>query len=170
MAASSQLVPAKVAALVEGVMTAMQITKLKTAAVVLLVLTAIGVGGGLLSRSTKAAAQAPALGEQEKRHEVKAPAAKYKSLFGKTLGVMSEHFEESGMKRHRATVPTLQRSVLVLSLGLFFPFYFSFRCHYRRILRLHHSHGLELVTFHLFLHQSLPRPRHHEVELTVKLP
>jgi RNA polymerase sigma factor (sigma-70 family) len=87
-AASLQAVPAKIAALMEGVMTAMLITKLKTAAVVLLVLVAVGVGGGLLSHSTSAQT-APALGEQ-----VKAPVTPYKAAFARALAVMGEHFEE----------------------------------------------------------------------------
>jgi RNA polymerase sigma factor (sigma-70 family) len=83
-------VPSKVAALMEGVMTGMVITKLKTAAVVLLVVAAVGIGGGLLSRSSPVAAQAPTLGEQEKR----TPATAYKAVFAKTLAVIAEHFEE----------------------------------------------------------------------------
>jgi RNA polymerase sigma factor (sigma-70 family) len=51
------VVPAKVVALMEGVMKAMLMTKLKTVTAVLLVLTAVGMGGGVLSRSTTAAAQ-----------------------------------------------------------------------------------------------------------------
>src|SRR6202035_1763506 len=51
------VVPAKVAALMEGVMKAMLMTKLKTVTAVLLVVSAVGMGGGLLSRSTTAAAQ-----------------------------------------------------------------------------------------------------------------
>jgi RNA polymerase sigma factor (sigma-70 family) len=51
------VVPVKVAALMEGVMKAMLITKLKTATVALLVVAAVATGGGLLSRTTTAAAQ-----------------------------------------------------------------------------------------------------------------
>jgi RNA polymerase sigma factor (sigma-70 family) len=89
-AASSQVVPTKVAPLMQGVITAMLIAKLKTVAVVLVALTAVGVGGGLLSRSTTVAAQAPVVGKQEAR----TPAAAYKAAFGKTLAVIAEHFEE----------------------------------------------------------------------------
>ena len=51
------VVPAKAVALMEGVMKAMLMTKLKTVTAVVLVVTAVGMGGGLLSRSTTAAAQ-----------------------------------------------------------------------------------------------------------------
>ncbi len=51
------VVPVKVAALMEGVMKAMLITKLKTVTVALLVVAVVATGGGLLSRSTTAAAQ-----------------------------------------------------------------------------------------------------------------
>jgi RNA polymerase sigma factor (sigma-70 family) len=50
------MIPLKVAALMEGVMKAMLITKLKTVTGALLVVAVAGVGGGLLSRSTTAAA------------------------------------------------------------------------------------------------------------------
>jgi RNA polymerase sigma factor (sigma-70 family) len=49
-------VPAKVAALMDGVMKAMLITRLRTVTAVLLVLAAVGIGGGLLCRSTTMAA------------------------------------------------------------------------------------------------------------------
>jgi RNA polymerase sigma factor (sigma-70 family) len=51
------VVPVKVAALMEGAMKAMLITKLKTVTVALLVVAAVGIGGGVLSRSTTAAAE-----------------------------------------------------------------------------------------------------------------
>jgi uncharacterized protein (TIGR03067 family) len=85
-------VPAKVAALMKGVMTAMLIAKLKTAVVVVLVLSVLGVAAGVLCRSTPATAQTTAVrGEQA---ETKTRATAYKSFFGKILAVMSEHFEE----------------------------------------------------------------------------
>lgn len=91
-AATAKLaIPTKVAALMRGVMTAMLVTKLKAAALVLLVLTVVGVGGGFLSRSTTATAQ-PA-GEQEKAHAKTQPTA-YREFFAKTLGVIAEHFEQ----------------------------------------------------------------------------
>jgi RNA polymerase sigma factor (sigma-70 family) len=52
------VVPVKVAVLMEGVMKAMLITKLKTATVALLVVTVVATGAGLHSRTTTAAAQA----------------------------------------------------------------------------------------------------------------
>jgi RNA polymerase sigma factor (sigma-70 family) len=51
------VVPAKVAVLMDGVMKAMLIVKLKTVTAVFLVIATVGVSGGLLSRSTTMAAQ-----------------------------------------------------------------------------------------------------------------
>jgi RNA polymerase sigma factor (sigma-70 family) len=56
-AAVAGAVPVKIAALMEGVMKAMLITKLKTVTAVLLVIATVGIGGGLLSRSTTRAAE-----------------------------------------------------------------------------------------------------------------
>jgi uncharacterized protein (TIGR03067 family) len=50
------VVPVKVATLMEGVMKAMLISKFKTVAAALLLLAAVGIGGGLLPRSTTRAA------------------------------------------------------------------------------------------------------------------
>jgi uncharacterized protein (TIGR03067 family) len=51
------VVPAKVAALTEGVMKAMLVTKLKTVTAALLVVASVGIGAGLLSHSTTVAAR-----------------------------------------------------------------------------------------------------------------
>jgi RNA polymerase sigma factor (sigma-70 family) len=51
------MIPVKVAALMEGVMKAMLITKLKTVTAALLIVAGAGIGGGLISRSSTAAAQ-----------------------------------------------------------------------------------------------------------------
>jgi RNA polymerase sigma factor (sigma-70 family) len=58
--AVAEVVPVKVAALLEGVMKAMLITRLKTVTVALLVVAVVATGGGLLSRSTTAVAQTAA--------------------------------------------------------------------------------------------------------------
>jgi RNA polymerase sigma factor (sigma-70 family) len=88
------VVPVKVAALMEGVMKAMLITKLKTVTAVLLVVAAVGISGGWASRSTTRAAEtAPVLDGKGSSHP-KTSEPQYKSIFIKTLGVMGEHFEE----------------------------------------------------------------------------
>jgi uncharacterized protein (TIGR03067 family) len=96
------LVPVKVAALMEGVMKAMLITKLKTVTVALLVVAVAVTGGGLLSCSTEAAAQtadepsSPQIFRVEGtgRAKVKASAPEYRSIFIKTLAVVTAHFEQ----------------------------------------------------------------------------
>jgi RNA polymerase sigma factor (sigma-70 family) len=88
------VVPAKVAALMEGVMKVMLITKLKTVTAVLLVVAAVGFGGGLLCRSTSLAAQTAPVLDGKESTEGKRTEPEYKSIFIKTLGVMGEHFEQ----------------------------------------------------------------------------
>jgi len=61
--AAAGLVSASVAALTEGVLRTMLLTKLKTAAVALLTLTVLGTGAGLLAR--RAFAERPASGGRE---------------------------------------------------------------------------------------------------------
>jgi polysaccharide biosynthesis/export protein len=62
-AAAAGVVPAKVAALTEGVLRAMMMTKLKAAAAVVLLLAGIGIGAGTLARQTWAA-DGPERGER----------------------------------------------------------------------------------------------------------
>jgi RNA polymerase sigma factor (sigma-70 family) len=99
--AGDGVVPVKVAALMEGVMKAMRISQLKKVTAVLLVVAALGTGGGWLCRTTTAAqtTQAPA-GEGSSDVKASEPEQQsifikeYKSIFIKTLGVTAEHFEE----------------------------------------------------------------------------
>jgi hypothetical protein len=88
------VVPVKVAALMEGVMKAMLITKLEKVTAVLLVVAAVGMGGGWLSRPTTVAAQAAPAPDGKATLDTKTSAQEYKSIFLKTLGVTAEHFEQ----------------------------------------------------------------------------
>jgi RNA polymerase sigma factor (sigma-70 family) len=110
------VVPAKVAALMEGVMKAMLAAKLKTVTAALLVVAAVGIGGGLLSRSRAAAQTAderlPKAAGEQRGYEKAAPQTtrvregtggseaktsepeEYKSIFIKILGVVAGHFEQ----------------------------------------------------------------------------
>jgi RNA polymerase sigma factor (sigma-70 family) len=110
------VVPAKVATLMEGVMKAMLAPKFKTVTAALLVVAALGIGGGLLSRSTatgqtaderlpraageqrdyeKVAPQATRVREGAGRSEAKtSEPEEYKSIFIKILGVVAGHFEQ----------------------------------------------------------------------------
>jgi polysaccharide export outer membrane protein len=72
-AATAGVVPAQVAALTEGVLRAMMMTKLKAAAAVVLLLAGIGIGAGTLARQTWAA-DGPERGERATAPSEPAPA------------------------------------------------------------------------------------------------
>jgi RNA polymerase sigma factor (sigma-70 family) len=88
------VVPVRVAALMEGVMKAMLITKVKTVTAVLLVVAAVGTGGGWLSRPTTVAAQAAQAPGATTTLDAETSQPEYKSCFIKTLAVTAEHFEQ----------------------------------------------------------------------------
>jgi RNA polymerase sigma factor (sigma-70 family) len=88
------VVAVNVSTLMEGVMKAMLITKLKTITAALLVVAAVGIGGTLLCRSTTAAAQTARVGDGTGQSETKGSEPEYKSIFIRTLGVMAGHFEQ----------------------------------------------------------------------------
>jgi RNA polymerase sigma factor (sigma-70 family) len=91
--ALAEVVPVRVTALMEGVMKAMLLTKLRTIAAVLLVVAGVGIGGGWLARPATVAAQTDPVPDAKGTPDAKPSQSEYKSVFIKTLGVVGGHFE-----------------------------------------------------------------------------